>query len=213
MTPFDLEPRDIRVAAFYLDRHEVTHGEYRQFVEATGARAPWPEERIPEGEEHLPVVRISWREANAYAEWAGKRLPTQLEWEAAARGPEGLAYPWGNDYVPERTILGRRAGTILTPENTPRAVPVESLTEDVSVFGVLGMAGNVREWVFDPWLPRPEVKPEETWQLGIGHRTVRGSSWAMPESAISVRSSYRWSAPEGDRPRDVGFRCAKSKRP
>jgi serine/threonine protein kinase/formylglycine-generating enzyme required for sulfatase activity len=211
--PLDLAEQEVELAPFYIDRTEVSNAAYARFVAAGNARAPWPGGTMPPGEEPLPVVGITWAEARAYAEWVGKRLPTQAEWEVAARGADARIYPWGNEFAPERAHLGSMAGV----QREPRFVAVDSPTGDRSPFGVLHLAGNVREWVFDPWVPRTDALPDAQWQMPVGHRVVKGDSAAQPSSNVTCRASMRGymdpDAPLRRKHHDVGFRCAKSRRP
>ena len=100
----DLEaPRNkVYVKPFYIDRYEVTNRQYQAFVKVTGHNAPggWNGTHYPEGQGDYPVTGMTWQDAKAYAEWAGKRLPTEMEWEKAARGADGRLYPWGNEWKP-----------------------------------------------------------------------------------------------------------------
>jgi len=131
-------PTLYRVKAFRIDRFEVTNAQYAAFVVATGHRPPAfaddPEFNRPD----QPVTGVSWEDARAYCAWAGKRLPTEIEWETAARGVQERTYPWGNDYHPQYAHLSGE---------TP--VAVSAFPSDQSPWGVRDMAGNVSEWVFD----------------------------------------------------------------
>ncbi len=128
----------VEVGAFWIDRYEVTNAEYMAFVRATGHRPPMfaddPEFNRPD----QPVTGVSWDDAEAYCRWRGKRLPTEREWEKAARGEDGRLYPWGDTFGAELAYLeGELPAT------------VGSHRGDVSPYGVYDMAGNVSEWVAD----------------------------------------------------------------
>jgi len=98
----------VTVKTFYLDPKEVTNEQYASFIRATGYNPPpsWVNGMYPPRESQLPVTGVSWHDASAYAKWAGKRLPTEAEWEYAARGTDGRIYPWGNDWSPQRANSG-----------------------------------------------------------------------------------------------------------
>ncbi|RMG92654.1 MAG: hypothetical protein D6706_16480, partial [Chloroflexi bacterium] len=130
----------VALDGFWIDRFEVTNSQYAAFLEATGNNPPpyWAEQGIPTNLGNHPVRDVTWAEANTFCEWAGKRLPTEAEWEAAARGPYGFLYPWGD----EKTAVSLPAsGTY----------PVGSIPENRSFFGAFDMSGNVWEWVADPY--------------------------------------------------------------
>lgn len=161
--PDEAPPRPFKTPGFYLDAAEVTNAQYARFVAATGAKPPphWGADRPPEAIAGLPVVCVTWPEAAAYAAWTGKRLPTELEWERAARGRAGNRYPWGDTFSGAEGAFARRA------------VPADPATADKSEEGCLNMAGNVSEWTEEAGIPAPKlsgpVKP------------VRGASWAGVE--------------------------------
>jgi formylglycine-generating enzyme required for sulfatase activity len=198
----DRPVRTVFVDPFYLDEHEVTNAQYFEFVKAAKYRPPynWPGGRLPEGQEQLPVVDVSWEDAAAYAGWAGKRLPTEAEWERACRGlVEGAKYPWGGA-EPDR----KQARYDVT--NGPG--PVCGFPRNY--FGLCDMAGNVWEWVSD-WYDRTyyeratERNPPGP-ETGL-YRVLRGGSWADTAKYLTC-ANRSWARP-GERSPNIGFRCAK----
>src|SRR3972149_4627526 len=130
----------VNVNAFYIDMFPITNSQYKKFIEITGIREPffWDDERF--NKPLQPVVGVSWNDAVAYAKWAGKRLPKEIEWEKAARGVDGREYPWGN-IQPDNT----RAVYDLDP-NTGAPAPIGDRKEGMSPFGCYDMAGSVLGW-------------------------------------------------------------------
>jgi iron(II)-dependent oxidoreductase len=179
--------------AFYIDRYEVTNAQYSRYVFATGARAPggWKgRPSYPAGEEDYPVVGVNQAEAEAYCQWLGKRLPTEEEWEKAARGERGALYPWGNRY--------ERGKANTWEEGKHRPVSVYEYANDVSVYKVHGLAGNVAEWTSTTvQLWTDEVRAV----VKGGSWTVDGEGWDLSAQALSPPYGYM---------NHVGFRCAKS---
>lgn len=162
----------IDMSAYRIAKYPVTNAQYARYVAATGERPPmhWTNGRIPPGLELHPVTMISWFHARKYAEWAGMRLPTEAEWERAARGDAGHRWPWGNRMDPTRLNTYYRVGS------TTEVTVYES---GASPFGVMDMAGNVSEWVFDDFLPYPgSPAPEHMFYASLP---------AIPDSA-SLRS-------------------------
>ena len=151
----------VRLSSFYLQEHEVTNEEYQRFVASHG---------FPSGKERHPVVEVTWTEAMAYAEWLGGSLPTEAQWEFAARGEEGRTYPWGeDDPTPER--LNYRG-------NVGRTTPVRSYQQGATPEGIYDLAGNVWEWCLDWYgtyggeeLVDPRGPPQGT------SRVLRGGSF------------------------------------
>ncbi len=143
----ELPQRVIALTDFYIDQFEVTNIEYKRFLDATGYPAPphWQEGRYREDDDFDPVVEVTWWDATAYARWAGKRLPTEAEWEKAARGPNGRRFPWGDDYDSHLANSGRSL------------VPANAYIEGASPFGVVNMAGNAAEWTATPYEPYPDL--------------------------------------------------------
>ncbi len=138
---FDNPLREVALNAFLIDKYEVTTFMYYVFVRSTGQRAPpgWRDRRYAPGQENIPVTMVSFDDAKAYAAWAGKRLPTETEWEAGARGKAGLIFPWGN----RLSIDTRHAANV----DSLRLAPVGSRLRDEVECGAWDMTGNAAEWV------------------------------------------------------------------
>lgn len=202
-TPFWNEsPRHRRhIPPFYIDKYEVTNAQYKVFCDATGRTPPsyFKDGMYPPGWERRPAVMVSWIDADAYARWAGKRLPTEVEWEAAAAGLDGRIWPWGNTW---QTSL---ANTRETGEMEP--AEVGSHLGDVSPFGVYDMAGNVSEWTADWYVPYPGNSRRER-EYGQQFKVLRGGS--IQVSKEFARAQFRARLPDGFRSTDLGFRCAIS---
>jgi len=191
----------IALSGYYLDRHEVTRLQYQRFL--TASDHPRPPDWIPvvEGAPSSlePVTDVSWIDATAYARWAGKRLPTEVEWEYAARGPRGFLYPWGNRFDTQR-INCHESGR-------KRPMPVETCPGDFSPFGLYDLAGNVSEWTSSTYQPYPgNIHPESDYD--IQHRVVRGGAFSVGKSFC--RTVFRAHLPADYRAMDLGFRCAIS---
>jgi len=188
--------------AFYMDKYEVTNARYRKCVEA-GACA-WPFDTTyyenADYNQH-PVVYVGWHWAKDYCEWAGKRLPTEAEWEKAARGTDGRTYPWGEGIDCDHAQYKECGG---------QTVPVGSKSKGASPYGALDMAGNVWEWVSDryqedTYQATPARNPQGP-KKGTG-QVMRGGSWSEP--AVNVRCACRsWYMPDA-RYFNLGFRCAR----
>jgi formylglycine-generating enzyme required for sulfatase activity len=142
--------RAVWVHGFYIDVHEVTNAQYKVFVDSTGIEPPhlWEDGNYPVGRDGYPVVDVSWDDAVAYARFVGKRLPTEAEWEKAARGTDARNFPWGEKY-----------NTHLI--NQESLQPVMSMPANRSPYGVFDMAGNAAEWVEDWYAAYPREAGEE----------------------------------------------------
>jgi formylglycine-generating enzyme required for sulfatase activity len=219
----------VHVSAFYLDETEVRYCQFKDFLTdrsdwCRGAANPklvdadylkdWDGTTYPPGLDNHPVVWVSWAAATAYAEWRDARLPTEAEWEFAARGTDARPYPWGST-PPDSGGKARcrykvsESGPILYP----MTVPVRRYREFRGPFGHFGLAGNVWEWVSDWHDPdyyaeSPEVDPSGP--VGGTYRVLRGGSWSVP--AEWVRSSIRLRAFPTRSSDQVGFRCARTVR-
>jgi len=187
------------LGVYRISRTPVTNAQYKLFVDAVGHPAPshWEEGDYPETDANYPVTNISWNDANAFCEWAGVRLPTEVEWEKASRGTDGRIYPWGDD-EPDIT----RCNFDLTVGMT---VAVGSYPSGASPYGVLDMAGNVWEWTATPWLDNyDDYMVELAKQPEVAMRRVlRGGGFRDLEF---IRCASRsWDLPN-QRYRDLGFR-------
>jgi eukaryotic-like serine/threonine-protein kinase len=200
---FDERPaHDVRVMDFYLDKYEVTNEKYKKFVDEASRQPPphWKDGIYPFGEAKLPVTHVSWYDAAQYAKWVGKRLPTEEEWEYAARnGRKQNLYPWGDDWQPNKT-----AGGIVYLN---RPVTVGSFEIDKNEFGVYDLAGNVSEWVENSFRSYDGSKVYDE------RKVFRGGSFAEietpPEKITSAYRFYVPADPEINLKAKLGFRCAK----
>jgi formylglycine-generating enzyme required for sulfatase activity len=224
----------VTLSPFCIDRTEVTVAGYRACVQDGGCPPPsatvdWkdikPEEKAKWGQyctwgkrkldEH-PINCVDWNQATTYCEWAGGRLPTEAEWEYAARGRDGRIFPWGNQR-PDASKLNACGGECgpahMYPgdDGWPATAPAGSFLEGASAFGVLDMAGNVWEWTADSFAEysdQPVTNPQHL-QRDESPRVFRGGSWTNVEPAW-VRAGYRNKRDPGSRSLIIGFRCVRA---
>ena len=198
-------PRHIvHIDAFYMDIYAVTNSLYGQFIEATDHAAPdyWTDPGFSAPDQ--PVVGVNWHDAVAYAEWAGKRLPTEAEWEKAARGGlAGKRFPWGDDITLNDANYG-----ISERDKQVYTLPVGNFAPNG--YGLYDMAGNVWEWCLDwydeDYYASAEVRNPQGPDTGE-ERVLRGGSWDYPASFQGV--NYRLSLNPLHSNVFVGFRCAR----
>ncbi len=209
--PDEYPQHTVYLDAYYIDRTEVTGAMYDRFVTATGY-----ESQGGSGGPDYPVVNVSWDDAQAYCQWAGKHLPTEAEWEKAARGTDGGRYPWGNDFDGSKVnfcdVNCRTSWTTVSVNDGYEGVaPVGSFPSGASPYGVLDMAGNLYEWVADYYEPSYYQRSPDRNPTGpsTGYRIVRGG--ALGNTPEDVRAARRFSVePSHKSVIDLGFRCAVS---
>jgi formylglycine-generating enzyme required for sulfatase activity len=208
---------DVFIPPFWIDRYEVTNAQFRSFVLS---RAGWRKERIggnylrhwsgdefpPEQANH-PVTFVTWEAATVYAEWARKRLPTEAEWEFAARGGRQAKYPWGNQEPDPRVANYRDSGI---------HAPVRAGSYPPNPYGIFDLAGNVWEFCLDPWKASYSPGPRRQSEFDVrtmrsaaaDRRVIRGGSF--DGGAFNMRVTARDSHPVNNPVGYVGFRCARS---
>lgn len=227
------QQKRVTLRPFYIDRTEVTNAQYAKFlavVEKQGdaawrhpdqpaskrsyVPAFWADPNLGESKGNYPVVGVDWFDAYAYAKWADKRLPTEAEWEAAARGTDGRTYPWGS--APPEEHFRYRAnffGSYLEADGFRYTAPVGSFPTGASPFGCLDMAGNAAEWCGDWFGPLPAERRlvSPTGPSSGTHRVVKGGGWNL--GADSLVCYGRQALEPTRRLANVGFRCAKDALP
>ncbi len=189
----------VDLPAYHIDVFEVTLGQWMKFT-TEGDYSPEGNWRqfYSIGKEDFPVTNVTWEDAKAYCEWAGGRLPTEQEWEKAARGSKGLRYPWGDVWDATRsncTEMGYR--------NT---VEVGQIDTDKSDYGLYDVMGNAQEWTSDKLAPYPESPVRRNKAFRQGFMAIRGGSYALKGRTMGLysRTGYKPDAQYG-----IGFRCAK----
>ncbi len=203
--PNEAPAQEMNLPAFMIDAFEVTNADFAAFVEATGYVTYREQQGSPqnwrsayaEGKDNHPVVFVTFEDAQAFCQWAGKRLPTEFEWEKAARGPEGFLYPWGNEYDP--TLLNGKdsglRGTTAVGSYPPNG------------YGLFDVAGNVKEWVDSPYVAYPGSDYQDN-HYSPDYRGLRGGGW-FDEAEFVLSTNRNGGDPAITANDDIGFRCAK----
>jgi len=193
---------------FSIDSYEVTTAQYASFLAAEKRAAPWQWESVDLAQTgDRPVIGVSWHDAEAYCRWKDKRLPTEAEWEKAARGTDGRLYPWGNQ-EPTNELANFALGARFSYRQV--LLPVRSREQGKSPYGLYHMAGNVYEWVQDWYATNyyetsPSRNPSGPAQGQF--KVLRGGSWSdLPKYLLTYG---RFKLPPETRNSYTGFRCAK----
>lgn len=194
------------IDSFYIDKFEVTNGRFAKFVEAIQIEPPWgfKDKETPVVHIDQPVRWVNWMDAMGYCLWAGKRLPTEAEWEKAARGTDGRMYPWGNETpTPAHAVFGLKEGA-----DTVSAIG--NRDKGKSPYGVHDMAGNLYEWTID-WYDEqfysknPAINPRGPAEGAA--KVQRGGSYT--NAPYRLRSTFRTKGDPTEHDPNVGFRCAQ----
>jgi len=205
----DEEPvHTVALDAFWLDRTEVTNGQYQKCVEVGSCDSPdYTSDSRFNGVDR-PVVGVSWHDAVAYCAWTGGRLPTEAEWEYAARGSEGLTYPWGDAWREKVANCGKFS----CKDGYDYTSPVGSFPQGASWVGALDLAGNVWEWVADWYGDYPSERQINSTGPASGEsRVLRGGSWnsSVNNTRGAIRNGYTPTSMNNH----FGFRCGVSAAP
>jgi len=199
--------RKIYLDAFYIDRYEVTNAEYKRFIDDSGYHylpANWVDGEYPEGKGDYPVTHLTWDEAFTYALWAGKRLPSEEQWEKAARGANGNMYPWGNEYV--------KGNANINLDGKRELAPVGSYPNDKSSYGVFDLGGNVMEWTRNWYRAYPGNARKDS-RFGEKYKSLKGSAFQKAGHYFLDAYRFAFSRTEADPDgyyENVGFRCVKA---
>jgi formylglycine-generating enzyme required for sulfatase activity len=189
----------VKLKAFKIDKYEVTNRQYKKFVLAKNRLAPkhWRGGNYPQGQDDYPVVNVSWHDADAYCKWAGKRLPTEAEWEKVASSGEKFIYPWGRKFKHDRAN---------TKEERFNAPTITGRYEKgvTKKFDCYDMAGNVSEWTASLYQPYAD---SSGYQVDQNMRVVRGGSFK--DKPFMATTIYRTKLKADAVYNNVGFRCVR----
>jgi formylglycine-generating enzyme required for sulfatase activity len=211
-------PHQVTLDSFYIDQYEVTNARYKACVDSKTCASPQDLTSFTNESyygnskfDNYPVINVDWNQAKAYCEWRGARLPTEAEWEKAARGTDERTYPWGNEDTSCKRASHRQGDMDSTDFCTKDTAEVGSYPTGASPYGVLDMGGNVSEWTadwfaIDYYATSPANNPQGP-ASGEKH-VIRGGSWEHHAYLMSVYG--RMGLPSNLFAHSQGFRCAKS---
>ena len=199
----------VTLKPFMMDYQEVTQGRYRMCVAAQACGRARRYSGLVAS--HLPAVGVTWSQARAYCRWMGKRLPSEAEWERAARGPLGRQYPWGEEMDCRRANFGNYKGAgLCSALNRGMVATVGGRQKGATPEGIEDLGGNVWEWVADDYTPYPKAKdgrPSRARGKGARLKVLRGGSCCS--YFVMPRGANRLAFPAAYLDRDIGFRCAQ----
>jgi formylglycine-generating enzyme required for sulfatase activity/serine/threonine protein kinase len=201
-TRVDEEPaHKVSVRPFFMDMYEITNGQYAGFVTATNHPAPpgWKNDTFPDGKAKFPVTGVNWNDARTYAKWAGKRLPTEEEWEFAARGEKEFLYPWGDQWDPG----------LANADQKDKSVAEIGKFQGKSPFGVFDMSGNVWEWTSSDYKAYPNGKISKTFVGKANLKTIRGNSFLGSKDFSTTTYRIGWAITGAANYSRTGFRCVQ----
>lgn len=202
----------LNIDTFFIDITEVTNKEFKIFIDKTGRTPPsdWKNNNYPDGMGEHPVIYVNWFDADEYCKWKGKRLPSENEWEKAAKGTDERIFPWGNEFDINKANVGGIKGNTM---------PVKNFETGKSPYGLYDMTGNVWEWTSD-WYKGYQGNPYQNDKFGEKYKVLRGNSWAgighyskeifSEVIAHNSRITFRLFLDPKMGLNDIGFRCVKS---
>ncbi len=208
---YDRPAHRVKLPGFWIRKYPVTNLEYKRFLDATGYPAPpgWNGKNFPAGEAFWPVTNVSWYDAESYARWAGQALPSEAQWELAARGTQAFTYPWGNRWVGNNIWVGQHANIEYA---VGHATPVGVYPLGVSPYGLYDMAGNVWEWTGSDFKPYPgNAGANWTFYKWKDFKVTRGGSYMS--DVLSARAYQRNPVLPTAREPYIGFRTVSNTPP
>lgn len=215
--PVMMPQHQVYLDGFYIDAYQVTNARYRECIEAGACTTPAHASSYgnPQYDDH-PVTFVTWYDAQTYCQWAGKRLPTEAEWEKAARGTDGQTYPWGDEWDSSRlnycdANCSAPWGDEAFDDGYAHTSPVGAYSpQGDSPYGVVDMAGNVWEWTNSLYKPYPYDALDGREELEtVGSRVQRGGSFDMVYPLTLAQCALRVMNAPDSWANDVGFRCAR----
>ncbi len=198
---YEMPQRKVELDAYYIYKTEVTVAQYRKFCDATNRQMP--REPSWKWQDIHPIVAVTWIGAKEYADWAGVTLPTEAQWEKAARGKDGRVYPWGNDWD------AKKCSNSVGDYHPRKTSPVGNFPTDASPYGVIDMAGNVCEWCADRYVGnyyKTSLAKNPTGPETGAERVLRGGGWC-DNNPGNFRTAFRNGFIPSGCSSSTGFRC------